>query len=255
MRAIWTICFKELKSYFTSPIGWLLMTIWAFLSGYFFWTIVQFTVRSGARAMMMGGPTQINVNEYVIRPLLQNTCVMGLFLIPLITMRLFAEEKRQGTMELLLTSPISDFALLFGKWLSAVLMYTAMVVFPFLSFAFLFAYSNPDWRPLAVGLFGLILQAGAILSLGLFISTTTKNQIVAGGLTFGVSLLLWVFEWTSGLSTEAWAKVLSYMSLISHYESFSKGVIDSRDVIYYVTLTVFGLFLTSRSLESLRWRA
>jgi ABC-2 type transport system permease protein len=181
--------------------------------------------------------------------------VIGLVLIPLITMRLFAEEKRQGTIELLLTSPITDLQMLLGKWLSAVAMYGTMVAFASINFFFLFAYGNPDLKPMLVGFLGLMLQAGALLSLGLFISTTTKNQIIAGAVTFGTALLLWTMEWVGGYETATWAKVLSYISVIPHFESFARGVIDTKDVIYFLSLTFLGLFLTARSLESLRWRS
>jgi ABC-2 type transport system permease protein len=124
-----------------------------------------------------------------------------------------------------------------------------------LNFAFLFAYGKPDWKPLAVAYLGLLLQAGALLAIGTFISTLTRNQIIAGAATFGACLLLWVFEWVAGYETAAWAKVMGYLSVVSHLESFAKGVIDTKDAIYYVTLAFLGLFLTARSLESLRWRA
>ncbi len=253
MRNIWTICKKEMKSYFSSPVGYLLLTMFALIIGFFFWNVVGYFAIIGQRQMAQGA--NLNVNEFVVRPLIQNMSVVGLFLIPLITMRLFAEEKRQGTIELLLTSPITDLEMLIGKWLSAVLMYGAMVGFASINFIFLFAYGNPDLMPMLVGFLGLMLQAGALLSLGLFISTTTKNQIIAGAVTFGVALMLWTFEWVAGYETAAWAKVMSYISINSHLESFSRGLIDTKDVIYFVSAIFLGLFLTSRSLESLRWRS
>jgi ABC-2 type transport system permease protein len=134
-------------------------------------------------------------------------------------------------------------------------LYAVMLVFSALNFAFLFRYGNPDWKPLAIGYLGLLLQAGGLLAVGTFISTLTKNQIIAGAATFGVCLLLWVLEWPSGSDSGAVAKVLAYMSVITHYDSFSKGVLDTKDALYYVSLIFLGLFLTSRSLESLRWRS
>ena len=197
----------------------------------------------------------MSVNEYVIRPLLSNVSVIGLFFIPMITMRLFAEEKRSGTIELLATSPIRDIEVIIGKWLAALILYMVMLAFSAVNFAFLFKYGNPDWRPLAIGYLGLLLQAGGLLAIGTFISTLTKNQIIAGAATFGVCLMLWVMEWVAGYETAAWAKVLAYLSVITHFESFAKGVLDSKDALYYVSLIFLGLFLTSRSMESLRWRS
>jgi ABC-2 type transport system permease protein len=197
----------------------------------------------------------MNVNEQVIRPLLSNMSVVGLFLIPMITMRLFAEEKRTGTIELLATSPVRDAEVILGKWLAAVILYGCMMLLTALNFVFIFKYGNPDWKPLAVAYLGLLLQAAALLAIGTFISTLTRNQIIAGAATFGVCLLLWVLGWVSGYETATWAQVLSYMSVITHFESFAKGVLDSKDAVFYLTLTFLGLFFTARSMESLRWRS
>jgi ABC-2 type transport system permease protein len=255
MRNILVICKKELSSYFVSPIAYLLLTMFTLIFGFFFWNSVGYFNMMGLESQMRGQSFPMSVNEYVIRPLLSNVSVIGLFFIPMITMRLFAEEKRTGTIELLATSPIRDIEVILGKWLAAVLLYVVMLVFSAINFAFLFKYGNPDWRPLAIGYLGLLLQAGGLLAVGTFISTLTKNQIIAGAATFGVCLMLWVMEWVAGYETAAWAKVLAYMSVITHFESFAKGVLDSKDVLYYVSLIFLGLFLTSRSMESLRWRS
>jgi ABC-2 type transport system permease protein len=257
MRNVWTICRKELRSYFSSPIAYLLLTMFAFVFGWFFWNVLGYVVQNSMAMQMRGSNFPMNVNEEMIRPLLQNIGVVGLFLIPLITMRLFAEEKRTGTIELLATSPISDLQVILGKWLAAMLLYGCMLLISALNFAFLFKYGNPDWKPLLLGYLGLYLQAGALLAIGTFISTLTKNQIIAGAVTFGVCLMLWILEWASGggFDTGTWPQVLSYMSVITHYESFAKGTLSSKDGIYYVSFIFLGLFLTARSLESLRWRS
>jgi ABC-2 type transport system permease protein len=176
-------------------------------------------------------------------------------LIPLITMRLFAEEKRTGTIELLATSPVRDLEIILGKWFAAVLLYSCVLLLTALNFAFLFKYGNPDWKPLAIGYLGLLLQAGALLAIGTFISTLTKNQIIAGAVTFGVCILLYVFDWVSAYESAAWARVLSYMSISTHFDSFVRGVIDSKDAVFYATVIFLGLFFTARSMESLRWRS
>jgi ABC-2 type transport system permease protein len=255
MRNILIICRKELSSYFVSPIAYLLLTMFALIFGFFFWNSVGYFNMMGLESQMRGQGFPMSVNEYVIRPLLSNVSVIGLFFIPMITMRLFAEEKRTGTIELLATSPIRDIEVIIGKWLAAVILYVVMLAFSAVNFAFLFRYGNPDWRPLAIGYLGLLLQAGGLLAVGTFISTLTKNQIIAGAATFGVCLMLWVMEWVAGYETAAWARVLAYLSVITHFESFAKGVLDSKDALYYVSLIFLGLFLTSRSMESLRWRS
>ncbi len=255
MRNVWIICRKELRSYFVSPVAYLLLAMFAVIFGFFFWNILGFFVREGTEAMMRGQMFPMNLNERVVRPLLQNISVVGLFLIPLITMRLFAEEKRTGTIELLATSPVTDMQVILGKWTAAMIMYGGMLLLSAVNFVFVFRYGHPDWKPLAIGYLGLLLQAGALLALGTFISTLTKNQIIAGAVTFAVSLLLYILEWVTSFETATWVHVVSYMSIITHFESFSKGLLDSKDAIFYVTLTFLGLFLTSRSMESLRWRS
>jgi len=255
MRNVWIIFRKELRSYFVSPVAYLLLAMFAVIFGFFFWNILGFMVNRGIESMMHGQMFPMNVNEEVLRPLLSNIGVIGLFLIPMITMRLFAEEKRTGTIELLATSPISDVQVILGKWLAAVALYGGMLLLGAINFLWIFKYSQPDWKPLAIGYLGLLLQAGALLAVGTFISTLTKNQIIAGAVTFAVCLLLWVLEWVSGFETATWARVVSYMSVITHFESFAKGLLDLKDAIFYVTLIFLGLFLTSRSMESLRWRS
>jgi ABC-2 type transport system permease protein len=255
VKNVWIICKKELKSYFASPIAYLLLTMFAVIFGFFFWNQVGFFVYRGMESQMMGQGMPMNMNEWIIRPLFMNVSVIGLFMIPLITMRLFAEEKRTGTMELLLTSPVRDIEIILGKWLAAVMLYCGFLVIMALSFQFLFVYGKPDFKPMLVAYLGLLLQAGSLLAIGTFVSTLTRNQIIAGAATFGVCLLLWVLEWVSGYETAGWAKVLAYLSVVTHFEGFSKGVIDTKDVVFYVSVIFFGLFLTSRSMESLRWRA
>src|SRR5882672_9632156 len=232
MRNIWVICAKELRSYFVSPIAYLLLVMFAVIFGFFFWNSLGYIVNMTMQAQMEGEPFPMNLNEQVIRPLLSNINVIALFFIPMITMRLFAEEKRSGTIELLATSPVRDMEVILGKWLAAMILYACLLFFTALNFAFLFHYGKPDWKPVAVGYLGLLLQAGTLLALGTFISTLTRNQIIAGAATFGVCLLLWVLEWTSGYESATWAQMLSYLSVITHFESFAKGVIQVKDVIF-----------------------
>jgi ABC-2 type transport system permease protein len=255
MKNIWIICRKELRSYFVSPIAYLLLVMFAVIFGFFFWNSVGYFVNMALEAQMEGEQTPMNISEQIVRPLLSNINVIGLFFIPMISMRLFSEEKRSGTIELLATSPVKDYEIIVGKWLAAVLMYALMVASTLLDFAFLFKYGNPDWKPLVIGYLGLLLQAGGLLAIGTFISTLTRNQIIAGAATFGVCLMLWVSSWVAQYNDAVWAQVLSYMSVVTHFDSFAKGVIDSKDAIFDATVIFLGLFFTARSMESLRWRS
>jgi ABC-2 type transport system permease protein len=209
LKNIWIICQKELKSYFSSPIAYLLMAIFAVIFGFFFYSATAFFVIRGMESQMMGRSMPMDVNEWVIRPLLSNASVIALFLIPMITMRLYAEEKRSGTMELLMTSPVRDIEIIVGKFIASLVMFGCIIGVSALDLAALFAYGKPDWKPILVGYLGLLLQGGALIAIGTFISTTTKNQIIAGGATFAVCLLLWVLDWVSSYEQAAWAKVVS----------------------------------------------
>src|ERR1700694_3371661 len=198
MRNVWIILRKELHSYFVSPVAYLLLAMFAVIFGFFFWNILGFFVYRGMEMQMRGQGFPMSLNEQIIRPLLSNVSVIGLFFIPMITMRLFAEEKRTGTIELLATSPIRDIEVIIGKWLAALILHAFLLAFTAINFAFLFMYGKPDWKPLAIGYLGLLLQAGGLLAIGTFLSTLTKNQIIAGAATFGVCLLLWIFVWGGG---------------------------------------------------------
>ena len=255
MRNVFTICGKELKSYFTSPIAYLLMALFGLIFGYFFFSATVFFVNAGLRQQLGGQQQPMSINEYVISPLLGNASVVGLFLIPLISMRLFAEEKRTGTIELLMTSPISDWEIILGKWLGAMAFLLVLLLPLAVIVAVLAATAAPDFGPILTGALGLFLIGAFYMAIGTFISTTTKNQIIAGAATFSVCLLLWVLSWVSSYNDAGWAQAVAYCSILTHFEPFSKGIIDTKDLVFYISAIFLGLFLTSRSLDSLRWRA
>ena len=250
-----TICRKEIHSYFRSPIAYFLMGFFALVTGFMFYGAVVAFVNQALQSAQFGQSTPMNVDEWVVRSVLSNVSVIGRFLIPMMTMRSFSEEKRSGTIERLVTSPLRDWEIIVGKWLGAMVMYAALLGLILINLLTLYAYSTPSWQPMLVGILGLLLQGGAFLALGNFISSTTKNQIVAAVAGFCMLLLLWVLDWVTAFSDSAMSKVIGYISVIPHFESFAKGVVDTKDVIYYVTMIALGLFLTARSMDSMRWRA
>ena len=255
MRNAWIVCRRELGSYFASPVAWLLVTMYSLIFGYFFWVYLQGFLLQGMELQMMGRVAPSSINEEIIRPLLTNASFVGIFFIPLISMRLFAEEKRNGTIELLSTSPVRDMEVILGKWFAATILYCWLIFYSSISLGFLFAYGHPDWKPMAVTYLGMVLQGAALLAVGTFISTLTRNQIIAGAGTFAACLLLWVFSWVSSFNPAGWAQVLAYVSVITHFDSFGRGVLSSKDAVYYLSVMFLGLFFTARSLESLRWRS
>ena len=215
MKNVLLICFKEFKGYFVSPIGYAVMALFALIFGFGFYTATRDMVQLGFRAQMMGQQQPMSVNDMVIRPLLGFAGTIALFLIPMITMRLIAEEKRTGTIELLLTSPVTDMEIILGKWLGALLLYMSVLGMSVLNIAMLFLWGKPDIKPLLVAYLGLLLQGGCLLALGTLISTMTRNQIVAGGVTFFVSLLLWLLQWFTAYGASPTLQVINYLSIVT----------------------------------------
>ena len=251
---VWPIFKKELLLYFTSPVAYVVFTIFLLIVGYFFYSIFAFfSMASMQAAMNPAFARDLNVTDGVMRPLFSNISVILLLLMPIVTMRLFAEERKSGTIELLLTYPVRDGAVLIGKYLAAFALYGVMLAATLLYPAIVLYFARLEWGPLLTGYLGLVLLGGTFLAVGLLSSSLTENQIVAAISTFGVLLILWVINWSADYAGGLTGKILSHLSIIEHFESFSKGVLDSRDVIYYVNFTILALFLTLRSLEARRW--
>ena len=254
MNNILAIAHKELKSYFASPIAYVVIGLFALMFGFFYYTLLGIFIEQGMRMMgLQGGPTQ-NVNDQMIRPLFLNASVLLLFVLPMITMRTYSEEKRSGTIELLLTAPLTDFQIIMGKFLGAMALYAAMLAVTLVHLGVLFAFGTPEWIPIVTGYLGLLLMGGCFISVGLLISSFTRNQIVAVMATFAVFLLLWVINWAGPLTGPRTSAVLDYLSITSHLDDFTRGVVDTKHVVYYVSFIAFGLFLTARSVDTERWR-
>jgi ABC-2 type transport system permease protein len=252
---VWPIFKKEMRLYFTSPIAWVIGSIFLLVAGYFFYSIFAFyTLASMQSAMNPMAARDLNVTDSVLRPLFSNLTVILLLLMPMVTMRLISEERRSGTIELLLTYPVRDGAVLVGKYLAALALYGMMLVGTLLYPAMLFYFATVDWGPLLTGYLGLILLGATFLAVGLFASSLTENQIVASLVTFGTLLMFWVIGWSADYAGGTLGSVLKHLSLIEHFDSFAKGVLDTKDVIYYVNFTALALFLSLRALEARRWK-
>jgi len=254
VRNIMAIAGKELRSYFASPMAYIIIGLFALLFGVFFNAFLQAFLDESQRSAMMGGGGALNVNDRMIRGVLLNAAIIILFVMPMITMRTYAEEKRSGTIELLLTSPLTDLQIILGKFLGAMGLFAAMLLVTMLDIAILFRLGNPEWKPIVTGYLGLLLMGGCFISVGLLISSLTKNQIVAGFMTFAVFLLLWVINWFGEGSGPTGRAVLSFLSITEHLDDFTRGIIDTKHVVYYLSFITFGLFLTAKSVDSERWR-
>lgn len=252
---IWPIFKKEMRLYFTTPIAYVVLTVFLLIVGWFFASIFDFFAQASLRTMMnpgLGG--DLNVTDGVLRPLFSNISVIMLFFLPFLTMRLFAEERRSGSIELLLTYPLRDGAVLLGKYLAALSLYALMLALT-LAYPLICAYfARLDWGPVLTGYLGLLLLGGAFLAVGIFASSLTENQIVAAIISFGVLLIFWVLGWRAESVGGIWGSILSHLSLLDHFDSFARGILDTKDVVYYLNLTVVALFLAFRSLEARRWK-
>jgi ABC-2 type transport system permease protein len=237
MRNMLAVAGKELRAYFHSPIAYLVMTVYAVICGYVFYSSTAFFMARTFQMEAMGGMT-----------------VVLLFLIPLITMRLYAEEKRSGTIELLLTSPLTDLEIILGKFLGALALFAVLEAITFLYFTVLFIYGNPNARPLVAGAMGFFLYGAALMALGMWFSAFTKNQIIAGAVGLAVFLLLFLLDWVTAYSSGAAGRVMSFLALTTHFDNFSKGVINLGDLCYYLSVVIFGIFMTARSVEALKGR-
>ena len=252
---IWAIFKKEMRLYFTSPVAWVVLTIFLLIAGYFFYSIFAFFTQASIQSAMnpqMG--RDLNVTDSVMRPLFSNISVILLLLMPLVTMRLFAEERRAGTIELLLTYPVRDGAVLAGKYLAALGLYAIMIGLTLLYPAIVVYFARLEWGPVFTGYLGLLLMGATFIAVGVFASSLTENQIVAAITTFGALLIFWILGWSADYAGGTAGRVLQFLSILEHNDSFSKGVIDTKDVLYYLNFTVLALFLTLRSLEARRWK-
>jgi ABC-2 type transport system permease protein len=246
---------KEMRLFFGSPVAYVVFTFFLLISGWFFSQIFLYYSDISMRSFMQPGMAQsLNITESVMRPLFTNMSVVLLFFMPMLTMRLFAEEKKSGTMELLLTYPVRDGEVLAGKFLAAGALYVILLGLTLVYPGLVAYFTRVEWGPILTGYLGLVLTGATFLAVGVLISSLTENQIVAGFGTFGVLLGLWIIGWGAEFAGGNLRAVLQYLSITEHMDTFSRGLIDTRDLVYYGSAIALALFLTLRSLDSKRWR-
>jgi ABC-2 type transport system permease protein len=256
MRGVLAICKRELLSFFVSPVAYFVVTGFTLLAGYFFFQYLSFYNRVLASAPMLNfQPGQVpNLNEFVIQNFFLTLVVILVFTIPLLTMRIMAEEKRRGTFELLLTSPLSVTEIVLGKFLGLAAVILIMLglagAFPF----WLILYSNPEALPVLSGFVGVVLCTLAFASIGMACSSFTENQIVAGISSMVALLFLYVVQSSAEGLTGVTADVLRYLSPMLQVSELVKGVISLKSLAYFASLIVLGLFISQRAVEARRWR-
>ncbi|HLW82175.1 MAG TPA: ABC transporter permease [Candidatus Acidoferrales bacterium] len=260
MRGLYAIYRKEMSHYFVSPVAYVVVCIFLVLSGFFFNNylveVITYANNMMMESMQMGQASNFDVPTVLLRVFLGTVGIVLLFLTPFLAMGLYSEERKRGTMELLMTSPITDAEIVLGKFLASFTLLVIMLLPTVFYVIYMFAHSDPapPWRMIGGAYLGVLLLGAMLLSLGSFLSSLTENQIISGVLIFGVSLLLWLLNAFSQSGSGVLAQVLQYAAVLHHYDPFVQGVIDTTGLVFFGSWIFLGIFLTMRSIESMRWR-
>ncbi|WP_017326915.1 ABC transporter permease [Synechococcus sp. PCC 7336] len=260
MRNTLAILRKELRGYFGSPTAYIVTAAFWVLAGFFFTQILADILNASSQAdffaAQLGRGQGFDAGTQFLQRFLGAIVLLFLFVLPMLTMGLYAEERRRGTMELLATSPLTNLSVAIGKWLASLLWCVTMLLPFFVLEVLALSSAEPgmNFALLAAAHVGLLMMASAILALGLFVSSLTDNTLIAAVGTFSMVLLLWVIDALAGNRTGAIASGLRHLSLLRHYESWLQGIVTSDSLVVFAGLTVFGLFLTVQSVEALRWQ-
>ena len=255
MTPFQTILAKELRCFFVSPVFYVVGAVFLFISGLIAHLM---TVNAGQQAVrflqVQNTYAQLNLNELVFRSLFYSLDFVLMFLLPILTMRLFAEERKLQTFELLLTSPVGINELISAKYISVLCIYLGLLSLTSLTPVILSFYSSFHWNPILTGYVALALQGGFFLACGLLASATTENQVVAAFLSFGMILLIWLLGGLGSLLGDTTiGNVLSYLSFSEHYDRLVRGLLEAKDVVYYLSGIVLMLFIAHRVVDSHRW--
>lgn len=248
---------KEMRSYFGSPVAYVMAGVFLLFTGFVFRNqVLEFHDMSVfLQFSEYAQKSRLNVNEVVVESFFEFQTFVWMIVIPMLTMRLYAEEKRGGTYELLMTSPITSGQILMGKFLACYVLYVLIEVFALGYLGILSMYARIDWGPVFSGALGVLLQGGAFISVGILASSLTENQIIAAVLSFFMLILLWIIDWAARFADGFLFVVLKFLSLVEHTRDMIEGVVDTHDVVFFLSATVFFLFVTHHVLESRRWRA
>lgn len=259
MRNVMSIFRREYRAYFLSPIAYFVFFV---LFAYTGWTwyhqSVQFSemcsyVTQQAQMMQQPAPS-LNVTFGVVGPTLFNVLFVFIFLVPLVTMRQYAEEEKSGTMELLLTSPLTNWQIIIGKFLSSFLFLATAVALTLPYVVLIGVFAEPHWPSVAASYLGILLCTGSFVAWGLFFSSVTENQIIAAAGAYIANLFFFVVYWAVGRTEGVVQAFFENLSVITHVSDFMQGIVDVKDLVYYATTIFFALYLTSRQVESRRWR-
>jgi ABC-2 type transport system permease protein len=257
MRNTLVIAGKELQGYFVQPVAYVVLTVFLLLAGWFFFALLRQFDEMVQLIQMMGQQQQLqtmNLNTRVIDPLLHDLSIVLVIVMPALTMRVFAEEKRTGTYELLLTAPVRTGEIVAGKFIAAACFTLIMIGLAWIFPLIFIAFGNPEVGVMFAGYLSLTLLALSFVAVGLFTSSLTQNQIIAAISSFGLLILLYVISWPAEAGGGVVWALLKYVSLPDHFSTMVRGVIDTSDLVFFLSVIILALFLTQRSVESARWR-
>lgn len=255
MRKILALAGRELRAAFSNPLAYVVIAVFSLIGAIFFYLLMASFAQVYAQMSVQSfGGANVTVDEQIVGPLFGNLGVVLLFVVPLLTMRLMAEERRQGTIELLLTSPLTPLQVVIGKFLGSLATVGAMLAMTLPCFVVLAQKSEPDWRVIGSGYLGILLLSSAFLAIGLLTSSLTENQIIAGILALGINLTLWILGWFAEVGGGGAADLVRSVALMRHVEDFSKGILDTSHLVYLGSVTGVSLFLALRAVDSQRWR-
>jgi ABC-2 type transport system permease protein len=255
MRGFWAVYRKELYGMFMSPIFYVVGFMFLLVSGVFFnYILSQVMLFSFQIAQHPEIAKGMSMLELFFRSFMWNISIIMLFIAPLLTMRLYAEERKSGTIELLFTYPVTDAAVLAGKFTACLSAFVILLAGTLPGVIGVSLMATPAWKLIACGYGAVFLLGCAFFSLGIFASTLTRNQIISAVISFGLLLVLWFIGEAKSSAGPLLGSILEYVSVAKHFENLSKGLIDSRDIIFYVVFSAFFLFLTLRQMSSYRWR-
>lgn len=257
MRNTLVIAGKELQGYFVQPVAYVVLTVFLLLAGWFFFSLLRVFDERVQLVQMMGqgqSLAQMNLNALVIDPLLHDLSIVLVIVMPALTMRVFAEEKRTGTYELLLTAPVRTGEIVAGKFIAASAFTLVMIALAWIFPLILMVFGDPEVGVMFAGYLALALLAVSFVAVGLFTSSLTQNQIIAAISSFGLLILLYVISWPAQAGGGLVWSLLKYLSLPDHFSTMVRGVIDTSDMVFFLSVILLALFLTQRSVESARWR-
>lgn len=261
MRPVWTIFKKELWQFFAAPVSYVIFAVFIAISGFLFYNIASYFAMQCMQAIQYQGAYNaplpaMSVNQWVVRPFFHNLATMAIFLIPIITMKAYAAERAFGTAELLMTAKIRTIHIVIAKLASGLILYITLMGSTLLFQVILhyFTKSGLDWGPVWIGYMGILMMGIAAVPMGQFISSLTKNQVIAAFLSFSFILILWIVDWSTLFAKGMFSKIIGYIGLSSHFANFAKGIIDTSDIIYFISFSLLCIFLTHQSVQSWRWR-